>query len=69
MGELTTVKQEDENPSIGIVLCADKNHVEVELALRDFNKPIGVADYRLQFPAKQIKELIFNEMQKSEKET
>lgn len=36
-----TVKQEDENSSIGLILCADKNHVEVELALRDYNKPIG----------------------------
>lgn len=58
------VKQPNENPSIGIVLCADKNHVEVEVALRDVNKPIGVADYLLQFPEKEIKELISNEIKK-----
>lgn len=58
------VKQTDENPSIGIVLCADKEHVEVEVALRDVNKPIGVADYQLQFPEKEIKELISNELKK-----
>ncbi|MGC4130433.1 MAG: PDDEXK nuclease domain-containing protein [Bergeyella sp.] len=58
------IKQEDENPSIGIVLCADKNQVEVEISLRDFKKPIGVADYNLQFPEKQIKELIYNEINK-----
>jgi len=58
------VKQADENPSIGIVLCADKEHVEVEIALRDVNKPIGVADYQLQFPEKEIKELISNELKK-----
>ena len=46
----------------GIVLCADKEHVEVEIALRDVNKPIGVADYQLQFPEKEIKELISNEL-------
>jgi len=63
-----TVKQEDENPSIGLILCADKNHVEVELALRDYNKPIGVSDYRLQFPEKQIKELIYNEIKNIENE-
>ena len=63
-----TVKQQDENPSLGIVLCADKNHVEVEIALRDFNKPIGVADYRFQFPEKQIKELIYNEIKNIENE-
>jgi predicted nuclease of restriction endonuclease-like (RecB) superfamily len=56
------VKQEDENPAIGIILCADKDHVEVEVALRDFNKPIGVADYRLQIPEKQIKALISQEL-------
>ena len=64
----TFVKQEDENPSIGLILCADKNHVEVELALRDYNKPIGVSDYRLQFPEKQIKELIYNEIKNIENE-
>ena len=28
------------------------------MALRNFNKPIGVAEYILQFPEKEIKELI-----------
>ena len=56
------VKQTNENPSIGIVLCADKDHVEVEVALRDVNKPIGVADFQLQFPEKELKELISNEL-------
>lgn len=60
------IKQTDENPSIGIVLCADKNQVEVEVSLRDLNKPIGVADYSLQFPEKQIKELITKELNKEE---
>jgi len=31
---------------------------DIELALRDFNKPIGVAEYKPQFPEKEIKELI-----------
>jgi len=59
-------KMSDENPSIGIVLCASKNQVEVEVALQDVNKPIGVADYRLQFPANQLKELIRKEMENRE---
>jgi predicted nuclease of restriction endonuclease-like (RecB) superfamily len=29
------IKMPDENPSIGIVLCAEKDHVDVEIALRD----------------------------------
>jgi predicted nuclease of restriction endonuclease-like (RecB) superfamily len=56
------VKQEDENPSIGIILCASKDCVEVEVALRDFNKPISIADYQLQFPEKEIKKLIADEL-------
>jgi predicted nuclease of restriction endonuclease-like (RecB) superfamily len=53
-----------ENPSIGIILCADKNHVEVEVALRDVNKLIGVAEYKLEFPTKQLKAMISEEMKK-----
>ena len=49
------MKMTDENPSIGIVLCAEKDHIEVEVALRDFHKPIGVADYKMIFPEKEIK--------------
>jgi predicted nuclease of restriction endonuclease-like (RecB) superfamily len=56
------MKQEDENSSIGIILCATKGKVDIELALRDFNKPISVAEYMLQFPEKEIKELINNEI-------
>ena len=57
------VKQEDENPSIGIIMCATKGKVDIELALRDFSKPIGVAEYQLQFPEKEIKELINREIE------
>lgn len=38
------VKQPDENPSIGLILCTDKNSVEADYALRDVNKPMGVAE-------------------------
>jgi predicted nuclease of restriction endonuclease-like (RecB) superfamily len=62
------MKQDDENPSIGIILCADKGKVDIELALRDFNKPIGVAEYLLNFPEKEIKELISNEIRQFENE-
>jgi hypothetical protein len=57
------MKQNDENPSIGIILCATKGKVDIELALRDFNKPIGVAEYMLQFPEKEIKEVIVREIE------
>jgi predicted nuclease of restriction endonuclease-like (RecB) superfamily len=37
----------DENPSIGIILCKSKDKTIVEYALRESNKPIGVATYRI----------------------
>lgn len=39
------VRHEDENPSMGIIFCRDKNRTVVEYALRDSRKPIGVATY------------------------
>ena len=41
------LKQKDDNPSIGIILCPTTNKDEVEFALNIFHKPIGVAEYRL----------------------
>ena len=41
------VRQEDENPSIGIILCREKNRTIVEYALHDRSKPIGVAAYEI----------------------
>ena len=61
------MREEYENPSIGVILCAAKGKVDIELALRDFNKPIGVAEYMLQFPEKEIKELINKEVEEFEK--
>lgn len=50
------LKQFDDQPSIGILLVPDKDHLEVEYTLRNANKPIGVAEYIL---SKQLpKELI-----------
>jgi predicted nuclease of restriction endonuclease-like (RecB) superfamily len=37
-----------DNPSIGIILCAERNHLEVEFALKAKTNPIGVAEYHLQ---------------------
>lgn len=36
-----------DNPSIGIVLCRTKDKIEVEYALRDINKPIGISAFEL----------------------
>ena len=41
------VREESEQPSIGIILCKEKNRTVVEYALHDARKPIGVATYRI----------------------
>jgi len=40
------VRQSDEAPSIGIILCKEANRNIVEFAVRDYTKPMGVATYR-----------------------
>ena len=42
-----TVRLTHEAPSIGIILCRTKDTTIVEYALRESNKPIGVATYRI----------------------
>jgi hypothetical protein len=59
-------KSENENQSIGIILCADKDHLDVEIALQDINKPIGVAEYQLLLPKDELQELLVNEIKASE---
>lgn len=41
------LKSAEDKPSIGLVLCRSKDHIEVEYALRDLNKPIGVSEFQL----------------------
>ncbi|MCZ6804101.1 MAG: PDDEXK nuclease domain-containing protein [Proteobacteria bacterium] len=41
------VREPEENPSIGIILCKERNHFEVEYALRGIDKPVGVSGYSL----------------------
>jgi predicted nuclease of restriction endonuclease-like (RecB) superfamily len=39
------LKTENDQPSIGIILCKNKNKLEVEYALRGMSKPIGVSEF------------------------
>ena len=55
-------KGETENNSIGIILCADKDHLDVEITLQDIHKPIGVAEYQLLLPKDQLEHLLTNEI-------
>lgn len=41
------VKAVEDGPTIGLLLCKSKNRVVAEYALRDTNRPIGVAEYQL----------------------
>jgi predicted nuclease of restriction endonuclease-like (RecB) superfamily len=43
----SVLKREDDKPTIGILLCSDKNNIEAEFALRDINKPMGVSEFTL----------------------
>lgn len=41
------LKHSQDGPTIGLLLCKSKNEVVAEYALRDNNRPIGVAQYQL----------------------
>jgi len=41
------VKAPDDAPTIGLLLCKSKNRIVAEYALRDTNKPMGIAEYQL----------------------
>lgn len=56
------VKKEHENPSIGILLCKDKNNQIVEYALSRSLSPTMVAEYRTQLPDKELLQQKFNDI-------
>ncbi|MBI3141545.1 MAG: DUF1016 domain-containing protein [Bacteroidetes bacterium] len=58
-------KQEFENPSIGILLCADKNDAVVKITLSENNKTIIASKYQLYLPTEQ--QLIDEVMKEIEK--
>ncbi|CAM3425083.1 PDDEXK nuclease domain-containing protein [Nocardioides dubius] len=41
------LKHDEDAPTLGLILCKTKNEVVAEYALRDYSKPLGVAEYRL----------------------
>ena len=41
------LKTEQDNPSIGLLLCKTKNDLVAEYALKDMSKPIGVSEYKV----------------------
>jgi hypothetical protein len=41
------LRHEDDQPSIGLILCKTRDRVVAEYSLRDVSKPIGVSEYQL----------------------
>jgi predicted nuclease of restriction endonuclease-like (RecB) superfamily len=41
------IKTDNDNPTIGILLCKGKDKTVVEYALKDMNKPLGISEYKL----------------------
>ncbi|MEW6186872.1 MAG: PDDEXK nuclease domain-containing protein [Thermodesulfobacteriota bacterium] len=50
------LRHPDDKPSIGLLLCRSKNELIVEYALRNFKKPIGVAEWETKIVKKLPKE-------------
>ena len=50
------IKKPNENPSVGVILCASKDDAVVEYALSRSLSPTMVADYTLQLPDKKLLE-------------
>lgn len=42
------LKKDDDNPSIGLLICKSKDDTVVKWSFEDINKPIGVSTYQLQ---------------------
>lgn len=51
------LRHPDDSPSIGLLLCKEKDKLTVEYALRDTKKPIGVAEWRTRLVESLPKEL------------
>lgn len=57
------VKDEADNPSIGLLLCKSKDKFTAEYALKDINKPIGVSEYKI---LQDIPEYLQSQLPKAE---
>ena len=56
------VKKENENPSVGLLLCAAKNDEVVEYSMSRTMSPMLVSQYQLQLPDKTILEKKLQEL-------
>ena len=53
------LKKDQDNPTIGLLLCKSKNNLVAEYSLKDMSKPIGISEYRVtsNLPAELEKQL------------
>lgn len=67
------LKTEHDNPSIGIIMCKSKDSLEVEYALQDLNKPMGISEFTFSELPKSVQnnmptvQELENELKKSNK--
>ena len=47
VNQITQFLLEQDNPTIGLLICKDKDDVVAEYALNDISQPIGIAAYEL----------------------
>ena len=51
------LRMPEDKPSVGLLLCASKDNVQAEYALRDINKPIGIAQWQTELTRSLPKQL------------
>lgn len=52
------LRHPDDQPTIGLLLCREKNRIVVEYALRNLKRPIGVAEWETKIVEKLPKRLV-----------
>ena len=52
------IKEVNDNPTIGLLLCRYKNNVVAEYTLKDMNKPMRISEYKIKDYLPSIEELI-----------
>lgn len=57
------IKDETDNPTIGLLLCKNKDNFTAEYALRNISSPIGVSEYKL---LEDIPEYLQSQLPKAE---
>ena len=51
------LRNKDDKPTIGLIFCKTKDNVFADYVLRNFNRPIGVAEFEVKLVEKLPKDL------------